>query len=169
MQYRSIGQLRGAQAHAVCRVEASVPVGTGLEWRGPVRGVIELSRSGASYSAQGALEATALVPCSRCAATHEVLLRCAIAETVVLEQIDAPAAYQDTAEGAGPIPILNGDRVDLSELVRQMLLLHVPPWSLCGPECRGLCPHCGTDLNENVCRCATEPEDARLDALRSLL
>jgi uncharacterized protein len=172
MQHRLLGQLKGPRGYAYCALDAPVPAGTGQEWAGPVRGALELERSGEVYTAHGRLEATVVVACSRCTLPHPVRLPVEVDETVALEQIDEPASF---LEGEGdmascpPIPILSGDTLDLSELVRQMLILAVPPRSLCRPECRGLCPHCGADLNREQCSCAERQVDPRLEALRKLL
>lgn len=145
-----------------------MPAGTGVEWSGPVRGVLELEKGGEVCTAHGWLEATVSLPCSRCLLPHQVPLHEKVDETVVLEQIDEPASFQE-GEAEEPIPILSGDAIDLSELVRQRLILAVPPRSLCRPECRGLCPHCGTDLNRRQCACGEQQVDPRLEALRKLL
>ena len=168
MQHRLLGQLKGPRGHAYCEMDAPVPAGTGLEWSGPVKGAIEVEKNGAVYTAQGWLEATVVAPCSRCTRPHPVLLHEGVEETVILEQIDEPASFQE-GEAEEPIPILSGDALDLSELVRQMLILAVPPRSLCRPECQGLCPHCGADLNRRQCACAEQQIDPRLEALRELL
>jgi len=168
MKYRLLGQLGGPQGKIECPIEAPVPPGTGSEWTGPVCGTVHVEKVGAEYLATGRLQATAVLPCSRCTAAHSVPLDLEISESVALRQIDEPEAYVEE-EGPAPVPILDGDTVDLSELVRQMLVLHVPPRSQCRPECRGLCPGCGQDLNQGECSCAAQEIDPRLLALRELL
>ncbi len=71
-----------------------------------------------------------------------------------------------TDEDAFPI---TGDQLDLSKMVREVLLIDAPIAALCRPECAGLCPTCGKDLNEGPCECAPAPADPRwavLDQLR---
>ena len=46
--------------------------------------------------------------------------------------------------------------IDLSDDVREMVLLSVPLKLLCREECRGLCPRCGADLNAGECGCTKE-------------
>jgi uncharacterized protein len=46
-----------------------------------------------------------------------------------------------------------GDEIDITPLVRDTILLAVPIKPLCKPDCRGLCPHCGKNLNEGDCEC----------------
>lgn len=92
-------------------------------------------------------------------------------ESCTLAQIDEPLSYTQVADEdeAAPIPILDGEAIDLSELVRQLLVLNLPARSLCRPDCRGLCAQCGADLNHGECRCAREEIDPRLAPLRELL
>ena len=65
-----------------------------------------------------------------------------------------------------------GDQLDLTSMVRELALLDAPHSPLCRPDCAGLCPICGIDLNTGTCDCVApvlgSPFDA-LDALRSQL
>ncbi len=58
--------------------------------------------------------------------------------------------------------------LDLSEAVREELLLAVPQFVECRDDCKGLCPRCGADLNRGPCRCKpeTDPRWAALTKLR---
>ena len=47
--------------------------------------------------------------------------------------------------------------IDMSEPVRQALLLAMPVKNLCSENCRGLCPSCGCDMNKSDCSCKREP------------
>jgi len=58
--------------------------------------------------------------------------------------------------------------VDLSGPVREEVILVAPGYAVCDPECKGLCPHCGADLNETTCDCGAVEPDPRWDALRTL-
>ena len=59
--------------------------------------------------------------------------------------------------------------LDLTEVVRQNLLLSLPMSALCRTDCRGLCPDCGANLNEGPCGCQHEEVDPRLAVLQGLL
>jgi uncharacterized protein len=59
--------------------------------------------------------------------------------------------------------------IDITNDVRDALLLAVPAKTLCRPECKGLCPYCGTDLNRETCRCEPAMRDARWAALDKFL
>ncbi len=76
--------------------------------------------------------------------------------------------YEPSSDGEETYP-LNGSRVDLAPLVRDAVLLGLPPAPLCDEGCQGLCPVCGVNRNETRCGCETSPSDPRwaaLDALR---
>ena len=64
---------------------------------------------------------------------------------------------------------IGGDHIDLEPLAREALVLALPLAPLCRPDCAGLCPTCGADLNRGPCDCPpadTDPRWAALDALR---
>ena len=61
-----------------------------------------------------------------------------------------------------------GDQIDLVPMVRENLLLDAPLAPLCRPDCAGLCPTCGIDLNTAACDCAVTATDPRWDALSQL-
>ena len=80
---------------------------------------------------------------------------------------------QDEAEEAAlsgevyPLPA-RGDQVDLLPALREQFLLRVPDYVVCGEDCRGLCPQCGTDLNRATCACVPEAGPSPWDALKKL-
>jgi len=77
----------------------------------------------------------------------------------------APVGATDEDEDAYP---LSGDELDLEPLARDAVLLELPLAPLCAPDCRGLCPQCGTNWNVASCDCqpAGDPRWSALDALR---
>ena len=78
----------------------------------------------------------------------------------------APPGGRNEDEDAYP---LAGDEIDLEPLARDAVLLELPLAPLCRPDCQGLCPECGTNLNEDSCQCqpAGDPRWSALDALRA--
>ena len=67
--------------------------------------------------------------------------------------------------------ILLGDGehiVDLSNVIREAIMLELPAKPLCDEECRGLCPSCGVNLNEETCKCKGEEIDDRWEDLKDL-
>jgi uncharacterized protein len=64
--------------------------------------------------------------------------------------------------------VVNHDSIDLERAARDGVGLELPMSPLCRPDCAGLCPRCGADLNEGPCDCPPEPADPRWSALRDL-
>jgi uncharacterized protein len=60
------------------------------------------------------------------------------------------------------------DKIDISEEVREYLMLSVPMKRLCDEECKGLCPLCGKNLNETKCDCSTGSNTSVWDPLKKL-
>ncbi len=58
--------------------------------------------------------------------------------------------------------------LDLTEAVRQYREASEEIAPLCRPDCRGLCPDCGADLNQGPCGCDTSVTDARWEGLKAL-
>jgi len=115
---------------------------------GPVRYDVVAARTGESVIVKGALAADLELCCSRCA---EPFPFCA--------QAGDFEAVQEVAPGA--------ESVDLTEAVRETILLAFPNYPVCRAECKGLCGRCGANLNESACRCAPT-RDARWSALERL-
>ena len=59
--------------------------------------------------------------------------------------------------------------VDLTDELRQSIILGLPTYPVCRADCRGVCPTCGKNLNEGPCACAHEVRDDRWGALDALL
>lgn len=58
--------------------------------------------------------------------------------------------------------------IELSDDVRQTILLSVPLKLLCSDQCKGLCPHCGANWNLGECTCEEEVDDPRWEQLTKL-
>ncbi len=60
------------------------------------------------------------------------------------------------------------DEIDISELVKEQVMLNIPMKTVCQADCRGICTRCGVDLNEDVCTCGEKEIDPRLAPLNKL-
>ncbi len=58
--------------------------------------------------------------------------------------------------------------VDITEIVRDILIASQPIQNLCKIDCKGLCPNCGKNLNEGNCGCDRFIPDPRLAILQNL-
>lgn len=100
---------------------------------------------------------------------HGPCFRC-LKDAVVEESISAreyQAASPDASEELRT-PYLDDDRLDLSAWARDALVLALPDKILCRPDCAGLCPVCGADLNQEPHTHEEEEPDSRWAALAEL-
>lgn len=123
-----------------------------------IRGPIRLSRTKEGILLQGRLEVGLEEDCYRCleAVTTEATIE--IEELFTLSpQSDAEFVIHDDAV------------LDLAPLIRAEVLIISARGALCRPDCRGLCPECGTNLNHDTCDCALDDIDPRMAKLKELL
>ncbi len=99
-------------------------------------------------------------------AWHGVCRRCLL-ETGGTQVSEVHELYQRTVTDPEAFEIV-GDQIDLSDVVREVMLLDVPSTPLCRPDCAGLCLVCGANLNDGPCGCASVPIDQRWSALDEL-
>lgn len=81
---------------------------------------------------------------------------------------DAGREEISVTQAEAEIGYYTGEGVLLEDILREQLLLEVPIKVVCREECKGLCPHCGQNLNLGSCDCVEESSDPRWDALRGL-
>lgn len=104
--------------------------------------------------------------CDRCGDTVTIPLQCDFHEafTNLPEKADEEAQEEEDV-----IHFFEGDEIDLLPYVEQAIFLATPMKTLCRPDCKGLCPQCGINLNENECSCDKSPIDPRFAVLADLL
>ena len=61
-----------------------------------------------------------------------------------------------------------GEGLQLEDVLQEQLLLALPLKAICRDDCKGLCPHCGKNLNAEPCACAEPVEDPRWSALKDI-
>lgn len=61
-----------------------------------------------------------------------------------------------------------GEGLLLEDMLREQVLLALPLKAVCREDCKGLCPHCGKNLNQDQCQCEEPHEDPRWSALKDI-
>lgn len=134
-----------------------------------LEGLVRLVRTHRGLLAYGNLTGELRDTCSRClgVAVEPVTLRF---EDEFLPTVDINTGAQlprDPAD-AEAFEIDEHHHLDLTEAVRQALVVEQSMQPLCREDCAGLCAQCGVNLNEGRCACSTETVDARWSALERL-
>lgn len=67
--------------------------------------------------------------------------------------------------GDTEIAFYDGEGLFLADVLAEQVNLAIPMKVICRSDCRGLCAHCGANLNSEECRCETHAADPRLAPL----
>jgi uncharacterized protein len=81
---------------------------------------------------------------------------------------DAGRPELSVTEAEAEIGYYQGEGLLLEEALREQVLLALPLKAVCREDCKGLCPHCGKNLNEGQCSCAEPVDDLRWSALKEI-
>jgi len=125
---------------------------------GPVRVTGRLSAAGAGrFYWHGRIEGEVALDCRRC-----------LTETTADVRDEVHLIFAEEGDPDDPdVYVIEPDarELDLRPAVREQWLLDAPAFAVCRPDCKGLCPTCGTDLNAGACDCTPVVHSA-WDALR---
>jgi uncharacterized protein len=79
--------------------------------------------------------------------------------------------YGDEKEidsGEAEMGFYEGESLELNDVLREQVLLALPMQRVCREDCKGICPACGTNRNQNECNCQASTSDDRWQALKQL-
>lgn len=82
--------------------------------------------------------------------------------------VDAGKDESSISEAETEIGYYSGKGITLEDVLKEQVLLALPLKAVCRENCKGLCPHCGKNLNTGTCSCVTEVADPRWAALADL-
>lgn len=99
----------------------------------PIHVKFSVNLVGRTLVIRGRLTSTVVVECSRC-----------------LKRFNHPVHVADYTYAREVKP---DETVDLTGSIREDIIISLPMKRLCSPDCKGLCPVCGQDLNLSVCGC----------------
>lgn len=130
---------------------------------GPVRVEGRLSAAGASrFYFSGRFRGETEMDCRRC-----------LKDVRVPVEEDAHFIFSSEGEDSSDDPDVypfdpHAHLLDIRPAVREVWLLAVPGFVQCRDDCKGLCPACGVDLNDETCDCVPVGSENRWGALRAI-
>jgi DUF177 domain-containing protein len=105
-------------------------------------GALEIGRATQGLLAKGSFRAQLQVECARCLKAFEQDLAWSFTELF---------AFSEKSITESGLLVPEDAQIDFQPLIREYALLEVPINPICRPDCRGLCPVCGQDLNVRDC------------------
>jgi uncharacterized protein len=134
----------------------------------PVHLAFDIHKDKEKFRLVGTVRTELELDCSRCLEPFRLPLDAAFEMRYLPSSEASTEPEREMADEDLETSYYRDDQIDLNDLLREQFYLALPMKPLCSEECRGLCPQCGTNLNEGSCDCAPRWEDPRLAALRTL-
>jgi uncharacterized protein len=133
---------------------------------GPLIWSATAERAGDEIRIAGSLKATLETSCSRCLDPAQ----CDIDKTFdlffrendedLIDEDEVELTEEDTRTA-----FFAGTRLAIGDVLREQVLLALPMKALCRVDCKGLCPVCGTNRNQNTCTCSGEVFSPHMEKL----
>jgi len=121
---------------------------------------------------EGQVETIVRLCCSRCLKEYETPLETRFALTYTNELPEIEKAYSEEeaelSDSEAGLMLFQGDEIDLQEAIQEQVVMAFPVPSLCNEGCKGLCPRCGTNLNDGDCNCEKTSLNTRFAVLKDL-
>lgn len=145
---------------------------SGLKCVSPVKGKLTFTNSGSLLIVRGYADTAIELECSRCVGSFVRDVHVDIDEQFQMpgHEFVAPGEEEeDLFLDDESNPILSENIFDLTELLRQAILVEVPISTVCSDECKGLCATCGRNLNEESCKCPPPTMESAFSVLAGML
>lgn len=139
-----------------------------LGLRAPIKVHLEVERVGRRFFLKGRVTGELLLQCDRCA---EEFLRPMDEEfELIVERAPKAAETEKELKKEDLLEeTIEGDDLELDAIVREQIYLFLPMKCLCDDSCKGICPTCGTNLNQQACECAKTLTHPAFGVLKKLL
>lgn len=124
---------------------------------------LEILPQPSGYLLRGTLQGSVIMSCNRCLQDARVEIE---------QPFDIFEVFLRDEEDPEDETFLRNDgetwELDIAALMWEQFILALPDRQLCSPECRGICPGCGRNLNLEQCECRDTAPDTGLAVLQGL-
>jgi len=143
----------------------------GIPSEGPLLFKGVLHKHEPDYYLQGHLTWKARLECSRCAEPFvsplEYDFQVSLAHHTHSKKSKIESVPAEDSEDLDLI-FFEGNDLDLQPLLHEQFVLSLPFQSLCQENCKGICQHCGTNLNREECQCAQATQNNPFSVLKTM-
>ncbi|PLV58742.1 DUF177 domain-containing protein [Thermotoga sp. KOL6] len=135
----------------------------------PVKVKMVVAKTKDGFTVGGYVRTVIEHPCDRCLEPTRVEIN-GVIEALYLPESMRKNVKEEKLESLKNIIYYHETEFDLSERIIEAIVVAVPDKVLCSPDCKGLCPYCGVNLNEEPDhRCDKIPVvDSRFEILEKL-
>jgi uncharacterized protein len=125
-----------------------------------------ITKTSGTVFIKGEFSALVDIDCSRCLERATLPIGGDFTYTLIPAKAETREDLELTPEEL-EISYYQGDFIDLAPIICEQIILQIPMKVLCSEECRGLCPHCGANLNNSSCNCHLNLVNDRMAVLKN--
>ena len=134
-----------------------------------IKGV--LTKLGQEIFLAGKIKTGMNLSCSRCLKTVQFSVDSDISVCFIPQKdsLNETAADMELSNSDLEVEYYSDNKINLTPPVYDQIILSLPIVTLCQIDCKGICSHCGKNLNAETCDCKEEGDiDPRLAILKNL-
>ena len=127
-----------------------------------------ITKTSGTVFIKGTFSALIDICCSRCLENTKLSIGSDFAYNLIPAKTEQSEDLELTPEEL-EVSYYQGDFIDLTAIVCEQIILQIPIKALCSEECKGLCQHCGANLNNSSCNCDSNVVDSRMAVLKNFI
>ncbi len=120
------------------------------------------------YTLDGSMTAVVTTACDRCGIPVVLNVDQSYFYQLRVEEQPQMNSEHHCSDDDYDVLYLSDSVIESTDILREQLLLALPVSSVCSESCMGLCDRCGTNLNENQCKCGEVNENSPFAILKKL-
>ena len=117
---------------------------------------------------RGSLRVTVESACDRCLETASFPIQKEFALSYYPVEQFQGGGEDEIDEEESEIAYYDGGGLQLQDILREVVLLSAPMQFICSESCKGICPNCGQNRNQQDCQCQVQPVDDRWTQLKAI-
>ncbi len=143
-------------------------LGEDLNIKQPFSGYFKLKKLGIEVKLEGFLKGVITLECDRCLALydfpieHKFNIDIKPLASLNLEE------EKELSEEEMEVSFYENSWISFYDLLKEEIFLNLPYKNLCNPDCKGICPICGANLNENPCNCKGYKKESPFSILKNI-
>ena len=164
-------QIRQPETELVRRYDPSQFEGRGNQFRiaAPVDLRIKIHKDKERFRLVGTVSTVLELTCSRCLEPFPMPVNASFDLRYLPHAENVAGSSEEVEDEDMSEAFYRDDVIDLGQLMEEQFYLALPMKPLCQADCKGLCSHCGTNLNVATCDCQVRWEDPRMAGLKALI
>jgi uncharacterized protein len=135
----------------------------------PFSGYFKLKKLGIEVKLEGFLKGVLSLQCDRCLSSFDFPIEHSFKIDIKPVNSLNIEEEKELSEEEMEVSFYESSWISFYEILKEEIYLSIPYKKLCKPDCKGLCPVCGANLNETQCNCKVYKKESPFAVLKNLL